>query len=194
MTAVLLNFRSYDTLLEIAVLLLALIGAWSVAPPAPAFQPVDNPNLDSLVRLLVPAMIVAAGYILWIGSYAPGGAFQAGAILAAALVLMQLAGLPQAVTLSSQRSLLALGLAVFLGVALLPLALGTYLLQYPDGTDKAFILTIEGAGTISIALTLSALFSGGRIGGRGQLQSALLGEVDCRARVYWPAVIPEFKK
>lgn len=161
-TAVLLNFRSYDTMLEIGVLLLALLGAWSVAPPARTYAPAQDASLDSLVRLLVPAMVIGAGYILWIGAYAPGGAFQAGAILAAALVVMQLSGLPQAQTLGTQRGLLAVGLAVFLAVALFPLTEGGRLLQYPDGTDKTFILAIEGAATVSIAVTLSALFSGGR--------------------------------
>ena len=163
-TAVLLNFRSYDTMLEIGVLLLAVIGAWSVARPVQPYGPADNANLESLVRLLVPGMIVGAGYILWIGSYAPGGAFQAGAILAAALLVMQLAGVSLALDLSARRGLLALGLVVFLVIALYPLPGGDSLLQYPDGTDKTNILFIEGAATISIALTLAALFAGGRPG------------------------------
>lgn len=166
-TAVLLNFRSYDTMLEIAVLLLALIGAWSIAPPAQTLAPLNDASLDSLIRLLVPVLVIGAGYILWIGSFAPGGAFQAGAILAAALVVMQLAAVPQALALGSQRGLLAVGLAVFLTVALLPLTQGGSLLQYPEGSDKAFILAIEGAATLSIAVTLSALFSGGRLGRGG---------------------------
>ena len=163
-TAVLLNFRSYDTMLEVAVLLLALIGVWSVAPPAQAFAAPNDASLEGLVRLLVPVMIMGAGYILWIGAYAPGGAFQAGAILAAALILTQLAGLPLAHTLGTQRGLMAMGLAVFLGAGLLPLTAGGSLLQYPEGTDKSFILAIESAATVSIAVTLSALFTGGRPG------------------------------
>lgn len=160
-TAVLLNFRSYDTLLEIGVLLLALIATWSVAEPAQAMPRTDNSSLQGLVRLLVPAMVVATGYILWVGAYAPGGAFQAGAILAAALVLMHLAGMPRVQALVFHRGLLALGLAVFLAAALAPLALGGRLLEYPEGADKAFIMSIEAAATVSIALTLAALFAGG---------------------------------
>ncbi|PJF45885.1 MAG: sodium:proton antiporter, partial [Candidatus Thermofonsia Clade 3 bacterium] len=33
-TAVLLNYRGYDTLLEVAVLLLAIVGVWAIAPRA----------------------------------------------------------------------------------------------------------------------------------------------------------------
>ncbi len=160
-TAVLLNFRSYDTLLEVGVLLLALMATWSVAPVAPAPAANDSAALEGLVRLLVPAMILGSGYILWIGAYAPGGAFQAGAILAAALVLIHLAGLPYTQSLAAQRGLLAMGLAVFMAAALVPLLFGHRLLQYPEGTDKAFIMSIEAAATISIALTLGALFTGG---------------------------------
>jgi multisubunit Na+/H+ antiporter MnhB subunit len=44
-TAVLLNYRGYDTLLEMVVLLLALLGAWGLSdsvetPPLPAAGPV----------------------------------------------------------------------------------------------------------------------------------------------------------
>jgi multisubunit Na+/H+ antiporter MnhB subunit len=160
-TAVLLNFRSYDTLLEVGVLLLALIATWSVAEPAQAMPRTDNTTLQSLARLFVPAMVLAAGYILWVGAYAPGGAFQAGAILAAALVLMYLAGMPLVQALIFHRGLLALGLAVFLAAAMAPLALGGRMLEYPEGADKTFIMSIEAAATVSIGLTLTALFAGG---------------------------------
>ena len=55
-TAVLLNFRGYDTLLEMVVLLLALLGVWSLgAQPAVRTESDPGPVLDTLTRLLVPA-------------------------------------------------------------------------------------------------------------------------------------------
>jgi len=91
-TAVLLNFRSYDTLLEMGVLLLALLGVWSLGGIPERRKSSPGPVLDMMSRLLVPLMILVAGYLLWVGSHAPGGAFQAGSVLAAAGVLMLLAG------------------------------------------------------------------------------------------------------
>ena len=89
-TAVLLNFRGHDTLLEMVVLLLALLGVQSLgAQPAVRTEshPGPGPVLDALTRLLVPVLVLVAAYFLWIGAHAPGGAFQAGAVLGAAGVL-----------------------------------------------------------------------------------------------------------
>ena len=91
-TAVLLNFRGYDTLLEMAVLLLALIGVWSLGATPMRRGADPGPVLSVLVHGLVPMMILVAGYLLWAGAHAPGGAFQAGAVLAASGVLLLLTG------------------------------------------------------------------------------------------------------
>ncbi len=94
-TAVLLNFRGYDTLLEIGVLALAVIGLASLLAgdlkPLPA-EPVDDPVLSALARRLFPVAVLVAGYLLWSGTHAPGGAFQAGAVLGSGGVLLHLAG------------------------------------------------------------------------------------------------------
>ena len=47
-------------------------------------------------RWLVPLLLVTAGYLLWAGAQQPGGAFQAGALLASASVLLRLSGRPGA--------------------------------------------------------------------------------------------------
>lgn len=161
-TAVLLNFRGYDTLLEVAVLLLALIGTWSLRL-APLERTGDRPGLvlRELVRLLVPLLVVIAGYLLWLGAHAPGGAFQAGALLAAAGVLLllvevrPLGGLPP----PALRLLAALGVAVFLAVGLFVMGQGR-LLEYPAGWAGGLILAIESAATVSIGLALAFLFRG----------------------------------
>ena len=91
-TAVLLNFRAYDTLLEMSVLLIALSGVWSLALPSERIEAEPGPVLSFMVRALIPLMFMVSGYLLWIGDHAPGGAFQAGSILAASGVLLLLAG------------------------------------------------------------------------------------------------------
>ncbi len=161
-TAVLLNFRGYDTLLEVAVLLLALLGVFALSrhasghahPAAPG-----HPVLQTLARLLAPLMVLVAGYLLWIGAYAPGGAFQAGAVLAAAGVLLRLAGLLPAWAQPGVllRGGLALGLLVFLAVAVAGLPQGE-LLHYPPALAGALILLVEAGLTLSIGLTLAGLY------------------------------------
>jgi multisubunit Na+/H+ antiporter MnhB subunit len=171
-TAVLLNFRSYDTLLEVAVLVLAVICVRSLPKPRTASSGRDvttgGPVLGMLVRLLVPFMVVVAGYLLWLGAQAPGGAFQGGALLGAAWVLLLLSGYS---TLSRYPrwllpSAIILGFSVFLAVALGVMLTGGYLLEYPPTWAKDLILLIEATLTLSIACILTALFTGGLSGER----------------------------
>jgi multisubunit Na+/H+ antiporter MnhB subunit len=163
-TAVLLNFRAYDTLLEVAVLLLALLGVLagtSVERRRPSGWQPGLPILRAFARLLTPLMVLVAGYLLWAGSHAPGGAFQAGAVLAAAGVLLHLARLLPAWS-TPQRALrwsLAGGFLVFLGIAALPvLGAGGVLLEYPPAAAGALILLVEAALAASLGLLLGGLF------------------------------------
>lgn len=163
-TAVLLNFRGYDTLLELAVLLLALIAVWSLAS-APRFTDSDpEPALVELCRLLAPLMILVAAYLVWVGAHAPGGAFQAGSVLGAAGVLLRLSGMrvPPGATGWPLRLALLAGVAVFACIGLAPVMLGEPLLAYPSGWAKPLILAIELTATLSIGVILAALFIGGR--------------------------------
>lgn len=163
-TAVLLNFRGYDTLLELAVLLLALIGVWSLAPAPHLGEDPPEAVLAALSRLLAPLMILVAAYLVWVGAYAPGGAFQAGSVLGATGVLLRLSGwrVPRRATGWPLRLVLILGVAVFACVGLASIGLGQPLLEYPPGWAKPAIITIELAATLSIGAILAALFIGGR--------------------------------
>ena len=159
-TAVLLNYRGYDTLLEIAVLLLALLAILAVGSEtrvAPSRK--AHPVLQALVRLAIPAIIVMAVYLLWAGAFRPGGAFQAAALLAAAAVLLHLVGLLPGWSTPRLRLRLGLvaGFAVFLTVAAALLTQGA-LLKYPPEAAGGLILLIESALTLSLALILAGLF------------------------------------
>lgn len=162
-TAVLLNFRGYDTLLEMTVLLLALLGVWSLGGlPSARPESAPGPVLDTLKRLLVPVLVVVAAYLLWAGAHAPGGAFQAGAVLGAAGVLLLLTGwrLPQHTSGYPLRVTLVAGLVAFLAVAALALPGGRRLLEYNPTHAGILILLVEAVATVSIGVTLAALFFG----------------------------------
>lgn len=159
-TAVLLNYRGYDTLLEIAVLLLALLAILAVVGEAPVSPSrAAHPVLQALARLAAPLMIVVAVYLLWAGAFRPGGAFQAGAVLAAAAVLLHLVGLLPSWSRPrlGLRIGLASGFALFLAVAAGLLTQGS-LLQYPPAAAGVLILLIESGLTVSLALILAGLF------------------------------------
>jgi multisubunit Na+/H+ antiporter MnhB subunit len=162
-TAVLLNFRAYDTLLELAVLLAALLGILALAGERASYAQAGL-VLGALTRSLVPLLIIVGGYLLWVGAHAPGGAFQAGAILAGAAVLLRLsghsrAGLPAGLAL---RLVSVAGIAVFVAVGLGLMLAGRPFLGYPAGWAGGLILLIETAATLAIAATLALAFIGGR--------------------------------
>jgi multisubunit Na+/H+ antiporter MnhB subunit len=168
-TAVLLNFRAFDTWMEVAVLLVAVLAALVVRRahdfrdvPVP---PTRDPVLSALPAVVVPSMVLAAGYLLWLGTHAPGGAFQAGAVLASAGVLLLLTGHRTLVDLRGSwlRGALLAGVIAFLLAAVATLLAGGRLLELPPAHAGTVILLIESAVTISIGLTLAALFAGARV-------------------------------
>lgn len=163
-TAVLLDFRGYDTLLEISVLMLATVAVLSLSGPAPSpgrrLSGDSGLLLGSLTRLLVSFMVVIAGFLVWVGSSGPGGAFQAGAVLGAGGILLALTGHGRPAWASRRviRITLSIGLLAFIGIAVLPLAGGGTLLEYPDSMRKTLLLLLEGLLTLSIGASLASLF------------------------------------
>ncbi len=160
-TAVLLNFRVWDTLLEIAVLFVALVLVRVVAPAFPQPDALGELVLP-FARIIVPMSAFLAGHLLWQGASVPGGAFQGGAMLAGGLLVLVLGGfaLPTPRILSWATMLALAGLAAFILAALSTEILTGTLLLYPDGTAKIWILAIEAALTLSIAAMLCLLFCG----------------------------------
>ena len=172
-TAVLLNFRSYDTLLEVAVLMIvafALLPADKLSGLEPNLsssgwisidhQVPVNMIQEGLLKWLISLAIVVGGYLLWTGAYAPGGAFQAGAVIAGAGVALSLSGRHH-INWQARgvRFVLNLGLCVFVVVAAFGAVSTGTALQYPINYAGVLILVVEVAATLSIAAILLLLFS-----------------------------------
>ncbi|HET7836153.1 MAG TPA: hydrogenase subunit MbhD domain-containing protein [Variovorax sp.] len=168
-TAVLMSFRAMDTLLEAIVLLLGLVGVWSLAPdrfwggrPGPA--PTEDPNsiLGYLARVLPPIGIVVGVYILWVGADHPGGKFQGATVLAAMWLLVMMAGLSDAPAVDRRwvRIALAGGPGAFIAVGLLGSVIAGAFLGYPEAFAKPLIVVIEAALLPSLAVTLALLLTG----------------------------------
>jgi multisubunit Na+/H+ antiporter MnhB subunit len=168
-TNVLMAFRAMDTMIEKIVLLLALIGVWSLAPDRcwggrPGARHHADPQgvLAFVARVLPPIGIIVGIYILWTSADHPGGAFQGGTILAAMWLLVMMAGLADAPPVSERwlRLLLLAGPVVFLIVGLGGLVFGDAFLAYPMTYAKLLILAIEFAMILTIAVTLGLLVAG----------------------------------
>lgn len=167
--AVLFAYRALDTLLEKVVLLLALIGVWSLAPDrawggAPSLESYVPPS-DILVffaQILPPFGIVFAIYMTWTGASYPGGAFQGGTVLAVMWLLVMMAGVMRTPPINSAplRWMLVAGPALFLIVGLAGFFIAAGFLAYPPAYAKALIVVVEFALVISIAATLGLLAAG----------------------------------
>lgn len=164
-TAVLLNFRAYDTFLEIAVLVAALAAVWSLdRGTRPRSRDVRergaDPVLHSLAKLIVPLAGLMAVYLTWAGSHRPGGAFQAGALLAGAAVILEAGGYIPPLSAGSRavRGAATLAAHGFIGIGLAGMPWTGTFLEYPPAWSHGLILTLESAITITVALTLTGFF------------------------------------
>ena len=162
-TAVLLNFRAYDTLLELAVVLTAVLTVLTLNEKRAGYK-VSSPLLQGMTRWLVPLLVVTSGYLLWVGAHAPGGAFQAGAMLAAAMILLQLAYPPRRQEFNNYllKILLVIGIFTFVLVGLWMMSLNDDFLAFTPVWAGILILIIETAATASIATALTLAYLGGR--------------------------------
>lgn len=101
-TGILLNYRAFDTLGEVAVLFMAaagiglILGRQEKTPAAAPAQPPDaavrsSEIVQSGATLLFPLISMFAAYIIMNGHLSAGGGFQGGAVLASGVMLLLLA-------------------------------------------------------------------------------------------------------
>lgn len=164
-TAVLLNFRAWDTALELAVLAWAWFAQHALnRDHAPFYKSLDGQVLQTFAKWLSPLILIVGAYLLWRGATEPGGAFQAGAILAAGLVVYSLAyqhpWRASHLTDWVWRLSWVGGFWLFVMIGLVGLGLGFGFMGYPPEKAGSLILLIEICATLSIAFLLAAMFSG----------------------------------
>ncbi|WP_028487802.1 monovalent cation/H+ antiporter subunit A [Thiothrix lacustris] len=136
---ILVDFRGFDTLGEIAVLALAGLGIFALLQQIKLYVPTEDSGgrawsaeanpfiLQMFSRILFPLMLMVAVYVFLRGHNLPGGGFIAGLIAALAIVLQNLAN---GIAWTAQRlrfdmhQWLAGGLLVAAGTGLVAMALG----------------------------------------------------------------------
>jgi len=168
-TAVLIAYRAFDTMLEKVVLVLAVVGVWSLAadrcwggaPGEPRAER-PEPTLAFLAQVLAPLGILIGIHIFWVGADEPGGAFQGGAILAAMWIIVVMARLTELPQTSAAWLRLALvaGPLVFLIAGVAGAIFAGSFFAYPPGLAKPVILFIETFMVLSIAVALPMLVAG----------------------------------
>ncbi len=163
-TAVLLNFRAYDTWLEIGVILLGLLAIFTVGGIKlyrKSSVATDDILLRQVILFFTPVLFLFGAFLLYFGKSGPGGAFQAAVLWGAIGILLHLGGRPvfSLIPRWLGQLLLTIGLGFFLVLGFLLMAGGGALFEYPPAYAGFLILIIETLAAISIAVALTAIFS-----------------------------------
>ena len=149
-TAVLASYRGFDTLGETVVIFAAGVGVATLLgfgerAATAALHPLDptgdhNVVLRVAARILIPLIALFAFYVQFHGDLGPGGGFQAGVILAVAVILHALVfGLREtmrALRPGFIRAIAALGVLVYAGIGILCLTNGGSFLDYDFLFDR----------------------------------------------------------
>lgn len=147
-TAVLADYRGYDTLFETVVVFTAGLAIFAIlgtgvmrekktAVPAPK-RIYSEPPFDLIVRIstrmLVPVIQLFALYVLAHGHHSPGGGFQGGVILAASFIMLELSSdlRAEAAKLTHRMSIWLgiIGIVIYAGWGTLSLFFGGHFLDY----------------------------------------------------------------
>ena len=142
-TAVLADYRGFDTMLETVVVFIAGIAVFSILKGGPKQRTRDRefvvdfePDLivTNTVRLIVPVIQIFAFYVLAHGHVSPGGGFQGGVAMGASFILVALAWDLKTALLrfSIDRCFMvaALGIVIYAGIGFLSMFLGGEFLDY----------------------------------------------------------------
>lgn len=181
-TAVLASFRGYDTLGEVFVVftsgigVLFLLSARHGHAAQRRFEDDDDLNIGlrkDLIprvvgRLLVPFILLFGLYVQFHGDYGPGGGFQAGALIAAAVILFALVEgedrTLEAIPRSALLGLMVSGALLYGGVGVAGMLMGGEFLDYsvladdPIAGQHLGIILIEAGVGLTVTGVLLSVF------------------------------------
>jgi multicomponent Na+:H+ antiporter subunit B len=179
-TAVLASYRGYDTFGETVVIFTAglavmlLLGLRSDPRLRPGVSAIgDQVVLRSVVKVLIPLILLYGLYVQFHGDFGAGGGFQAGVIFATGFVLYDLVfgeGSARAVVPPGWlHRLAAIGVLIYGGVGVYSMLAGRPFLDYSalahdpvDGQHLGVLLVELGVGiaVFSVVLLIFYAFSG----------------------------------
>jgi multicomponent Na+:H+ antiporter subunit B len=145
-TAVLADYRGFDTMFETVVVFIAGIAVLAILKGSGGrrrgarrtYEVEAEPDLivTNTVRLVVPVIQLFAFYVLAHGHVSPGGGFQGGVVMGASFILIALAwDLDHALvrmTLPRCMAIAAAGIIIYAGIGFLSMFLGGEFLDYAE--------------------------------------------------------------
>ncbi len=185
-SSVLASYRGYDTLGETSVILTAGLGVMLILGMGGKIngqlkkKAIDYDNADAqahhtvlrvVSKMMIPLIVLYGFYVQFHGDFGPGGGFQAGVIIASAVILYALifgvdaakAAVPPLVV----RIGAALGVLIYGGTGIAGLILGSNYLDYnvldphsaPHGQELG-IMSIEIGVLITVCSVMLVIFYG----------------------------------
>lgn len=156
-TAVLADYRGYDTMFETAVIFCAGITVLTIlrrshrrkkkdVQPRPSHENQDV-ILQSAARLIAPMMQLFALYVLAHGHHSPGGGFQGGVIFGASFILLAISyDLKMVLSRLKEKAILlfsGLGVLIYSGIGVICLILGGNFLSYGSWSKILQVTEVE---------------------------------------------------
>ena len=199
-TAVLADFRGYDTMFETVVIFAAGIAIFAILrvmgetdsrrPRYMRDSSVDGDHqriiIGTTCRILIPVIQLFALYVVAHGHHSPGGGFQGGVILGASFILIGLCeNLTSALKRFTEKRFLAIacwGILIYAGFGLLCQVLGRHFLDYgvlervmhtPDeGWARSHsMLGVEVGVAFTVTAIMFAIYA--NLASKGELKNGL---------------------
>ena len=125
--------------------------------------------LNTAFRYMIPFTLIYGVYVLLHGEYSPGGAFQAGALLAVGVLLSRIIEGEQAIfNISGDTALILAGIGalIFGAIGVVSILAGGNMLQYeylpvalePKNLHTLGIVGVEIGVTLCVMATIIAIF------------------------------------
>ncbi|MBK5247347.1 MAG: sodium:proton antiporter [Peptostreptococcaceae bacterium] len=152
-TAVLADYRLFDTALEVIVLFVTVMGFGLVLPDEKRKIKESTQLLYNWLPILMTFMLLVGGYMFINGHLSPGGGFPAGAIISTAILVGVLAG-RQTVSSHTLKVIEAVaGISIFSLATMGFILKGSFFVNFLEGGN---IGDMFSAGLIPIFYTLIA--------------------------------------
>lgn len=180
-TAVLADYRGFDTMFETGVVFIAGLAIYSIlkrkrgdSKSAVPYVKTESLIIQKAAKIMVPFMQLFALYVVAHGHYSPGGGFQGGVILGASLILMAMAtNIETVLKQFSERAVIvsaAVGVLIFAGWGFIPVLLGSNFLDYSalhvilPGTDEVMarshsMLIVEIGVAITVMMGMFGIYA-----------------------------------
>ena len=162
-TNIVLGYRAFDTLGEVTVLFISALGVSIIISNSNGFMTRSKSGfiLRTGSKMILPIILIVAIYVITHGHLTPGGGFQGGAMIAAAMLLMALSDPQFFPSIRNFKILEGFAGTAFIVIGLIGISATGYFLS--NFMDTGMIGNLFSAGTLPILYTFIGLKVGSEL-------------------------------